>query len=298
MADTLLKLSNELASTVEAAGPGVVRVEARPRLPASGIIWSAEGIIVTAHHVVERDDNIRIGLASGETVEATLVGRDPTTDLAVLRAQTNGLTPPAWAEVDALKVGHLVLALGRPGRTVLATLGIVSALGESWRTPTGGRLDHYLQPDVAMYPGFSGGPLMDVEGNFVGLNTTALRRGSPVSITVSTLRRVVETLLAHGKVQRGYLGVAVQPARLPETLVSQTGQETGLLVVSVESASPGEQGGLFLGDTLLSVDGQPLRYPDDLLAQLTSERIGTSVPIRLVRGGQVQEISITIGERS
>ena len=298
MADTLLKLSNELASTVEAAGPGVVRVEARPRLPASGIIWSAEGIIVTAHHVVERDDNIRIGLASGETVEATLVGRDPTTDLAVLRAQTNGLTPPAWAGVDALKVGHLVLALGRPGRTVLATLGIVSALGESWRTPTGGRLDHYLQPDVAMYPGFSGGPLMDVEGNFVGLNTTALRRGSPVSITVSTLRRVVETLLAHGKVQRGYLGVAVQPARLPETLVSQTGQETGLLVVSVESASPGEQGGLFLGDTLLSVDGQPLRYPDDLLAQLTSERIGTSVPIRLVRGGQVQEISITIGERS
>jgi S1-C subfamily serine protease len=209
MADTLVNLSNELASTVEAAGPGVVRVEARPRLPATGIIWSAEGIIVTAHHVVERDDNIRIGLANGETVEATLVGRDPTTDLAVLRAQTDGLTPPAWAEVDALKVGHLVLALGRPGRTVLATLGIVSALGESWRTPTGGRLDHYLQPDVAMYPGFSGGPLMDVEGSFVGLNTTALRRGTPVSITVPTLRRVVETLLAHGKVQRGYLGVAV-----------------------------------------------------------------------------------------
>ena len=298
MADTLLKLSNELASTVEAAGPGVVRVEARPRLPASGIIWSAEGIIVTAHHVVERDDNIRVGLASGETVEATLVGRDPTTDLAVLRAQAPGLTPPAWTEADALKVGHLVLALGRPGRTVLATLGIVSAQGESWRTPTGGRLDHYLQPDVAMYPGFSGGPLMDVEGNFVGLNTTALRRGTPVTITTPTLRRVVETLLAHGRVQRGYLGVAVQPARLPETLAAQTGQETGLLVMAVESDSPGEKGGLFLGDTLLSLDGQPLRYPDDLLAQLSGERIGTSISIRLVRGGQIQEISLTIGESS
>ena len=119
-----------------------------------------------------------------------------------------------------------------------------------------------------------------------------------MSITTPTLRRVVETLLAHGKVQRGYLGVAVQPARLPETLASQTGQETGLLVVTVESASPGEKGGLFLGDTLLSVDGQPLRYPDDLLAQLNGERIGTSVLIRLVRGGQIQEISVTIGERS
>lgn len=298
MADTLSKLSNELASSVEAAGPGVVRVEARPRLPASGIVWSAEGVIVTAHHVVERDDNIRVGLADGETVAATLVGRDPTTDLAVLRIQAQDLTPPSWSEADALRVGHLVLALGRPGRTVLATLGIVSALGENWRTPTGGRLDHYLQPDVAMYPGFSGGPLMDAEGNFVGLNTTALRRGSPVTITASTLRRVVETLLAHGRVQRGYLGVAVQPARLPEPLVEQTGQETGLLVVSVESASPGEKSGLFLGDTLISIDGQPLRYPDDLVSQLSGERIGTEAAIRLVRGGQIQEISVAIGERS
>ena len=298
MADTLSKLSNELASTVETAGPSVVRVEARRRLPASGIIWSAEGIIIAAHHVVERDDNIRVGLANGETVAATLVGRDPTTDLAVLRAQAPGLTPPAWSETDSLRVGHLVLALGRPGRTVLATLGIVSALGDSWRTPTGGRLDHYLQTDAAMYPGFSGGPLVDTEGRFIGLNTTALRRGATVTITAPTLRRVVETLLAHGRVQRGYLGVAVQAARLTEALGEQTGQETGLLVVSVESSSPGEKGGLLLGDTLLSLDGQPLRYPDDLVAQLGGERIGTSVPLRLVRGGQVQEMSVAIGERS
>ena len=298
MADTLSKLSNELASTVEATGPSVVRVEARRRLPASGIIWSAEGVIIAAHHVVERDDNIRVGLASGETVAATLVGRDPTTDLAVLRAQAPGLTPPTWSEADSLRVGHLVLTLGRPGRTVLATLGIVSALGESWRTPTSGRLDHYLQTDAAMYPGFSGGPLVDTEGKFLGLNTTALRRGATVTITAPTLHRVVETLLAHGRVQRGYLGVAVQPARLPEALAGQIDQETGLLVVSVESASPGEKGGLLLSDTLLSLDGQPLRYPDDLVAQLSGERIRTSVPIRLVRGGQIQEMGVTIGEHS
>ena len=298
MADTLSQLSNELASAVEAASPSIVRVEARRRLPASGIIWSAEGVIVAAHHAVERDDNIRVGLASGETVAATLVGRDPTTDLAVLRAQAPGLTPPAWSEADSLRVGHMVLALGRPGRTVLATLGIVSALADSWRTPTGGRLDHYLQTDAGMYPGFSGGPLVNTEGNFIGLNTTALRRGTTVTITATTLRRVVETLLVHGRVQRGYLGVAVQAARLPEALAGQAGQETGLLVVSVESGSPGEKGGLLLGDTLLSLDGQPLRYPDDLVAQLGGERIGTSIPVRLVRGGQIQELSVTIGERS
>ena len=298
MSDTLVQLSNELASAVEAAGQSVVRVEARPRLPASGIVWSADGVVVTANHVVEQDDNIKVGLPNGETVAATLVGRDPTTDLAVLRAQATGLTTPGWADHEGLKVGHLMLALGRPGRTVMSTLGIISALGESWRTPTGGRIDHYLQTDAAMNPGFSGGPLADVEGRIVGLNTTALRRATPVTLTAPTLRRVVETLLAHGRVRRGYLGVAVQPARLPEALAQQSGQETGLLVVSVESASPGERSGLLMGDTLLSLDGHPLRYPDDLLAQLSVERVGTSVPVRLVRSGQIQEIKATIGERA
>jgi S1-C subfamily serine protease len=296
MAKVLRNLSDALAATVEATGPAVVRVEARRRLPASGIVWSADGIIVTTHHVVQRDEKIGVGLPDGKTVQATLVGRDPTTDLAVLRAQTEGLTPATMISGANLQVGHLVLALGRPGRSIQATLGIVSALGDSWRTPAGGRLDRYLQTDVVMYPGFSGGPLVDAAGQVLGLNTSALLRGISLTVPAPTLRQVVETLLAHGRVRRGYLGVGAQPVRLPAALKQQLGQETGVLLVSVESGSPAEQGGLLLGDTIVSLDGQPVRHMDDLLALLSGDQVGAAVPVRIVRGGQVQELTVVIGE--
>ena len=297
MAEVLKNLSDALASTVETAGSGVVRVEARRRLPASGIVWSSEGVIVTAHHVVEHDENIGVGLPGQETVTASLVGRDPTTDLAVLRVEGVDLTPPTWVEPESLSVGHLVLGLGRPGRTVQATLGIVSALGEGWRTPTGGRVEPYLQTDLTMYPGFSGGPLVDVSGGVLGLNTSALLRGISLSVPTPTVRQVVETLLAHGRVRRGYLGVGAQSVRLPAVLGEQLGQETGLLLVSVEPEGPADAAGLTLGDTIVALDGQPVRHMDELLALLGGDRIGTSLPLRIVRGGQVQEMAVTIGER-
>ncbi len=297
MAEVLKNLSDALASTVETAGSGVVRVEARRRLPASGIVWSSDGVIVTAHHVVERDENIGIGLAGQETVTASLVGRDPTTDLAVLRVDGVDLTPPTWAEPESLSVGHLVLGLGRPGRTVQATLGIVSALGEGWRTPAGGRVEPYLQTDLVMYPGFSGGPLVDVAGGVLGLNTSALLRGISLSVPTPTVRQVVETLLAHGRVRRGYLGVGAQPVRLPAALADQLGQETGLLLVSVEPDGPADAAGLLLGDTIVALDGQPVRHMDELLGLLGGDCVGASLPIRIVRGGQVQELTVAIGER-
>lgn len=296
MTDVLANVSNDLAAIVAAASPGVVRVEARRRLPASGIVWSAEGLILIAHHVVEQEE-VKVGLADGRAVPASLVGRDPTTDVALLRAQVSGLTPLPWAEPDTAKVGHLVLALGRPGPSVLATLGVVSALGEGWRTPLGGRIDRLLQTDAAMYPGFSGGPLMDASGRVLGPNTTAILRGLSVTIPAPTVRRVVETLLAHGRVRRGYLGVGAQPVRLPSALEAQLGQPTGLLLVSVEPSSPGGQAGLVMGDTIVAFDGQPTRRLEDLLGLLTAERIGMAVPVRIIRGGQVQERSVTIGAR-
>ncbi|MBI2170949.1 MAG: trypsin-like peptidase domain-containing protein [Chloroflexi bacterium] len=297
MTDVLANVSNDLAAIVAAASPGVVRVEARRRLPASGIVWSADGLIVTAHHVVEQEEEVKVGLADGRTVPASLVGRDPTTDIALLRAQASGLTPLPWAEPDTAKVGHLVLALGRPGPSVLATLGVVSALGEGWRTSLGGRIDRLLQTDAAMYPGFSGGPLMDASGHALGPNTTALLRGLSLTVPAPTVRRVVETLLAHGRVRRGYLGVGAQPVRLPSALEAQLGQPTGLLLVSVEPSSPGGQAGLLMGDTIVAFDGQPTRRLEDLLGQLTAERIGRTVSVRIIRGGQVQERSVTIGAR-
>lgn len=297
MSAVLSNLSEALAATVAAAESGVARVEARGRLAASGIVWSPDGIIIAANHAVEADDGISVGLASGQSAAATLVGRDPTTDLAVLRAQASGLATASWSDLSDLRVGHLVLALGRPGRSIAATLGIVSALGEAWRTPAGGRLDRYLQTDVVMYPGFSGGPLVEASGKALGLNTSALLRGVSVTVPGSTVRRVVESLLAHGKVRRGYLGVGAQPVRLPSGLAQQAGQETGLLVVSVEPGGPAERGGLFLGDVLIGLDGQPLRGLDDLLSALGGDRVGAQVRARILRGGQTKELALAVGER-
>ena len=299
MTDTLQQVSEALATTVATAGPGLVRVAARRRLPATGIVWSPEGIIITAHHVVEQEDAIQVGLPDGQVVVATLVGRDPTTDLAVLRVQAGSLTPPVWGAPDlhSLSVGHLVLALGRPGQSVQAALGIVSALGASWRTPAGGQVDRYVQTDVVMYPGFSGGPLLDTSGHVVGLNTSALLRGISLTVPVATVRRVVEMLLAHGRVRRGYLGVSTQPVRLPAALAQQLGQETGLLLITVEPGGPGEQSGLLLGDTLVGLEETPIRQHDDLLMCMGPERIGVAVSIRIIRGGQLQEHRVIIGER-
>jgi S1-C subfamily serine protease len=226
-----------------------------------------------------------------------LVGRDSGTDLAVLRADTQDLKPPAWMESDALKVGQLVLALGRPGQTVQATLGVLSAVGQSWRTPPGGEIDRYVQTDVVMYPGFSGGPLIGASGAVLGLNTSALLQGISVAVPVSTLRSVVETLLTHGHVRRGFLGVGAQPVRLPENLAGQLGQETALLLVMVEPDSPAARGGLLMGDTIVALDSSPVRHMDDLQALLSGSRVGKTVPVRIIRGGQVQDAEVVIGER-
>ncbi len=295
MTTALPQFSEELAETVASVGSSVVRVEGRGRLPASGILWSEDGIVVTADHVLERDDNIRTGLPNGETVGAKLIGRDPMTDLAALQVEIQGLNPPRLGAPEGIRVGNLVLALGRPGRTVQATLGIVSALDEGWQTPAGGRIGHWLQADVVMLPGFSGGPLADSSGHVVGMNTSAMLRGINVSVPISTIQAVVETLLAHGRIRRGYLGVGFHMVRLPEEV--QLEQETGLLVVSVEKDSAAEQGNLLLGDTIVSLNGEPVRHPDDLMALLGSESVGTKTSVRIVRAGEVREMHLTIGER-
>jgi S1-C subfamily serine protease len=195
-------------------------------------------------------------------------------------------------------VGHIVLALGRPGRTVQATMGVVSALGDSWRTPMGGQIDRYLATDVVMYPGFSGGPLVGANGRLLGLNTSGLNQGVSLAIPAATLERVVDTLRAHGRVRRGYLGVSTQRVRLPEGVANEVGQKSGLLVVAVESGSPAETAGLTLGDTLLALSGKPIQMHEDLLAALSGEVVGQKEVARVLRGGQVQELAIKIGERN
>jgi len=247
--------------------------------------------------VVRRDDNISFGLPDGATVAANLVGRDRTTDVAILRVEASSLAPLTESDKSGLAAGALVLALGRPGRTVQATFGIISALGESWRTRMGGQIDRYIQTDVLMYPGFSGGPLLDAQGHLVGINSSELLPGISLAVPVPTLARVAESLLAHGRVRRGYLGINSQGVRLPKATREELGQDSGLLVVSVEPDSPADDAGITLGDTLVGIADSAIRHHSDLMAQLTGERVGTTVPLRLLRGGQLVSLDITIGER-
>ncbi|MFL5318849.1 MAG: S1C family serine protease [Myxococcaceae bacterium] len=286
------QLSESFASLVSQNGNSVLRIEARRRWPASGVVWSADGLIVTTHHAVEFDEDIEVGLPDGGTVSAALVGRDPSTDLALLRADSKSLTPAQFGGLDALKVGNLVLALARPGRSVRATLGIVSALGsEEWRTWSGGKIERYLQPDVSAYPGFSGGALVDSNGKVLGVNSWGLMRGHPVTIPTATLKRVVDTLLSHGQVRRGWLGVSTQPVRLPG------GEARGLLVSGVANDSPASKAGLLLGDVITEFDGQKVEGLDELLALLDEERIGKEVAVKILRAGNAQELKLTVSAR-
>ncbi len=289
-------LSERLSALAEDGGRSVVRVEAR-RAPASGVVWSPDGVVVTAHHNVEWDEDIEVGLADGRSVRAELRGRDPSTDLAVLRLQAPGLAAPAWTEPDGLKPGHLLLSLSRPGRALRVGLAPLARVAEGWRTHAGGKLDRYLEADFPLHPGFSGALVLDLAGRAVGMATAGLSRGAALVVPLPTLRRVVGQLLAHGQVRRGFLGVATVPVRLPASLEKVAGQAAALLVTAVEEGSPAARGGLHLGDTLLAFGGTPLAHPGDLLPLLEEERIGQVVALRLVRAGEVRELALTVGAR-
>lgn len=298
MSGVLQAVSAALVETVAAAEAGVVRVEGRRRLPATGIVWSADGLIVTSSHALERERDLSVGLAGEQRVAATLVGRDAATDLALLRAEATALNPLPWAEPDQAAVGALVLALGRPSLKVLATLGILSAVDGPWTTPAGGLIDNYLQTDAVMYPGFSGGPLVDGEGRVVGMNSSALAPGLGVAVPAPTVRRVVAALLSGKRVARGYLGVTAQSVPLPQALAAQLGQPSGLLLTHIEPRSPAEQGRLVQGDTLVQLNGRPLRDLRDLQAVLGGEPGRAALPLKLVRAGQLRDQTITLGERA
>jgi S1-C subfamily serine protease len=298
-AGTLARLSDDLAAAVEQAGAGVVTVNARRRLPASGIVWTEGGLIVTANHVVERDEDITVGLPDGREVAALLVGRDPGTDLALLQAEAGDLTPAPRAGAAA-KIGHFVLAVARPGPSgPMASFGVVSVVGGAWRTAQGGTVDGFVRADVAMLPGFSGGPLVDARGHVIGLNTSTLGRGGGLTVPAAAIQKVVDSLQAHGKVRRGFLGIGAQSVRLPAALARAHGlaREQGLLVVAVEPDGPAERDGVLLGDVIVALNGEPVAEVEDLQDRLTGDWVGRPLPVRIIRAGAPHELRVTVGER-
>jgi S1-C subfamily serine protease len=239
-----------------------------------------------------------VGLADGRTVSAELIGRDASTDLALLKADASNLTPLPPAPLDEVKVGHLVVTVARPGRTARATLGMVSTHGEGWRTHAGGRVDRYLETEADLPPGFSGGALVDTQGRLVGLLTAAFSRTAAVVIPGETLTRVATSLKEHGGIRRGYLGVGAYPVRLPKHLGATAGSETGLICLSVDPDGPAHRAGLLLGDVLVSLGGNSLEGVEDLLGYLGDEKVGTTVQAKVLRAGELREVPLTIGKRS
>ncbi|MBI2758387.1 MAG: trypsin-like peptidase domain-containing protein [Chloroflexi bacterium] len=296
--NALTDFSNGLTAAVEKGGAGTVLVDARKRYPASGIAYAAD-LILTADHVVTRDEDLRIVTADGEAVSATLAGRDPGSDLALLRLAKKVLSPAKIAEASA-KIGQLVLALGRPDQSgVQASWGIITAIGGPARTGRGGLLDEYIQTETTSYPGFSGGPLVNTEGEVLGLNTSGLTHGSALTIPVKFAWRIADALDKHGAVKRGYLGVRTQSVDIPDAARAalKREQQHGLLVLWLEEKGPAEQGGLMVGDILVAISGQPVDEPDDLFAALNTDTVGKAIAVEVLRGGRPEAVKVTVGER-
>jgi S1-C subfamily serine protease len=288
MATDLSTFSTQLAGIVERAAPSVVAVHARPRFSSSGVFWRP-GVIVTAEHTIRREEEITITLPDGSTVPASFAASDPGTDLAILKTDHPGQAPPSLTGEPV--PGHIALAIGRSQDSgVNATMGIVSALGPAWRTWRGGRLDRYIRLDLTLYPGSSGGLVVNTAGEALGIATSALSRIAGVAIPAATVNRVVEELLARGRVRRGYLGVGLQPVELPD-------HHKGLIVLSLEPEGPAARSGVLIGDVLLKLGARPVADTDDIQAALETHAVGETIDAEVVRGGAVRTIAVTIGER-
>jgi S1-C subfamily serine protease len=298
MSSALLALSNNLADVVEQAGRSVVIVNGRSRMSSSGVHWR-QGIIVTADETIKRSEDITITLPDGRTVPATLVGRDPSTDIAVLKLQDIELPVAEIGEASLLKVGHMVLAIGRSSESGLsASMGVVSALGGSWRSSYGGLIDQFVRLDLNLYPTIEGGSLVEATGRVVGITVSGPRR-TVLSIPASTINRVVEQLLSKGHISRGYLGLGMQPVRLPETLKTTLNlpSVSGVIVINVESDGPADKSGMLIGDVLVAIDGTPVSDTGDIQAMLGSHSVGKTLNVQIVRGGTLVEVALTVGER-
>jgi len=283
------------AAAVTAASQSTVRVE-RERAEANSGTVVADDLVVTSLHALRHADDVEIVDASGAARPGQLVGTDAGTDIALFRVQGGGLTPPQFAAHDTLQVGQFALALGRPGTAIRASLRIIGLLSAELQTPQGGRIERYIESDRGLPPGFRGGPLVNVDGLVIGMNSDALLRGCDLTLPHATIARVSAELLTHGRVRRGYMGVATQPLRLPAALRATIMQRSGALVADVADGGPAQAAGLRFGDVIIAIDAAAVRGPRELSA-LLADKVGVQVSVRYVRGGQVETVELTLAER-
>jgi serine protease DegQ len=292
---SLWQLSNELADTAAAVAASVVQVRGHRR-PGTGLVY-ADDVVLTTTRALGREDGLHVTRPDGTAIDAELVGWDPTTNLALLRAAgiglpalTPGSTPP--------RVGHLALAIARSWSNALtASAGIVAVIGGP--LPTGRRraIDEVIRTTAPMHDGFSGGAFVDAGGALIGVTTAARIRGLGVVIPASIAWKTAATVLEHGGVKRGYIGIAAHPVTLPEEQRSGSDGKGAVLVTGVVTGSPAARGGVIVGDVILELDGHRLASPEDLLDLLQGERVGLSVTLRILRGGSPIDVAVTVEER-
>lgn len=297
--NVLRTLSDQMANAVERVAPVLVLVNGREQQAASGVVY-APGLVLTASHVIERENNLTVQTYEHKTLPAQLVGRDQRTDVALLRVselEGESLIVATLAEEQA-RVGQLVLAVGRPsGDGVMASTGIVSTVNGSISDQHGIVLERSLSTDAIPYPGFSGGALINVEGAVLGILTTRLIRDMTLAIPMQFAKTIADTLAARGRVQRGYLGIGSQLTELPEAQRAGRTQEQGLLIVRVEENGPAQKGGLLVGDILVGLDGQVMKDAEDLFLFLVGDSVGKTVAVEVIRGDKLQTLQVVVGER-
>jgi len=300
MSAELIALSNALAQATDRAAASAVAVHTEARGSSSGVIWRA-GVIVTAEHALARDEDIQLTLPGGRVVAAALAGRDPSTDLAVLKCAEASSPITEAADTSSVKPGSLALVVGRTRASgPVAALGAVSLVAAERRSWTGAALAPYIRLDVGLQPTAVGGTVIDPHGRVIGIATPRFARFGAIAVPAPTVNRIVDTLLQKGRVPRGYLGVGLQPVRLPAALreTLQRQEKTAAIVLDVEPEGPAHKAGIVIGDILVAVAGHPVARLEDIHAQLTAESIGKTLAVKFVRGGALQEASIVVAERA
>jgi S1-C subfamily serine protease len=295
MEHVLTDFSANLADLVEIAGRSAVGIEGRHRIGSSGFLWKP-GVVVTAAHAIRRDDEIPVILPDGKRHAAELAGRDPDTDIAVLKIKD--AAAPSLTTAPALRTGEIIVAVGRHEPGILAAVGIVSTAGAAWKTWRGGHIDALLRLDVGAYPRSSGSLVVDTQGRFAGMLTGGLTRTAPVAVPAATIDRVATELLEHGRVARGYLGVGLQPVLLPAAFAKLLNREqrSGVIILSVEADGPADSAGLLIGDVIVEINGEPISDTDDVQLALRG-MIGKELTVVVLRSGERAELTVKVGER-
>ncbi len=299
MSTALIDLSNALANATDRAAAGVVAVHTEARGSSSGVIWRS-GIIVTAEHALRRDEEIQVTLPDGRIASATLVGRDASTDLAVLKCAEATRAVSQFSEGAAAKPGSLALVVGRTRASgPVAALGAISLVASERRTWIGAAISPYVRLDVGLQPTGVGGAVIDAAGGVLGIATPRFARFGAIAVPAATVNRVIDTLLKAGHIPQGYLGVGLHPVRLPESLRQslQRNEKTAAIIVEVQPESPAQKAGLLIGDLLLAFGSTPIARVEDVHAQLAGDAIGKPVTVKYARGGTAQETTLTVGER-